>query len=111
MKRRRPAVVYLLQTFTLFYFFIWIGLIMKEINELAGQKVLQPQKLLYYWGPDETYEYLKSNTPVTRLFATRAQLKQWMLRYILSFGFYRFPAESRGLVFGAPPNYAKFFWG
>jgi glycerophosphoryl diester phosphodiesterase len=69
------------------------------------------QKLLYYWGPDETHAYLNHQTGITRLFATHSQLKQWMLRYIFSFGLYRFPAESKGLVFGAPPQYAKFFWG
>lgn len=69
------------------------------------------QKLVYYWGPDETYEYLKTRTPVTRLFATRRQIKQWMLRYVLSFGLYRFPPESKGLVFGAPVRYAKLLWG
>jgi hypothetical protein len=48
MKRRRPGVVYLLQTFTLLYLFIWIGLIMKEINELMGQKVFHPVKKSIY---------------------------------------------------------------
>ena len=40
MKKRRPAIVYLLHTFTFsIYFFFWIFFIVKEINEILGNKV------------------------------------------------------------------------
>jgi glycerophosphoryl diester phosphodiesterase len=70
------------------------------------------QKLLYYWGPDSTYEYISANVPsVTRFFATRAQAKKWYMRYIVTFGLSGFPEESRGLVLGMPPKYTKLLWG
>ena len=70
------------------------------------------QKLLFYWGPDSTYEYVNSNIPsVTRFFGTRAQVKKWFMTYMLTFGLSGFPEEGRGLVIGMPPGYTKFLWG
>ena len=70
------------------------------------------QKLLYYWGPDKTYEYVNSTIPsVTRLFGTRPRVKKWFMRYVFTFGLSGFPEESRGMVIGVPPEYTRLLWG
>ncbi len=67
---------------------------------------------IHYWGPDATYAYLQSELPrVTCLFGTRRQVKDWLIDYLLTLGFGGFPAESEGLVLGAPPAYAHYFPG
>jgi glycerophosphoryl diester phosphodiesterase len=67
---------------------------------------------IYYWGPEETYAFVHGQLPpVTRLFATRGQVRDWVQTYLLTLGFSGFPAESRGLAMGAPPEYLKYLWG
>ena len=70
------------------------------------------QRLITYWGPLETYEYVHGEIPaVTRLFGNRPQAKQCMLPYLLTFGLSGFPEPCRGLGIGLPAAYTRFAWG
>jgi len=87
-----------------------------ETAELLGDIIealpADQRKLLYYWGPDETYEYIHSRVPaVTRLLGIRPQVKRCFMPYLLTVGLSGFPKECRGLGIGMPARYAQFIWG
>jgi len=70
------------------------------------------RKLIYYWGPDKTYEYLQKELPeVKRFLVTRKQMKKWLKKYLFSFGLTNFPDEAKGVVLAMPPKYTKILWG
>lgn len=72
----------------------------------------QQQELLYYWGPDETYEYIHGHIPsVTRLMGLRPHLKECLLPYLLTFGLGGLPQECQGLGIALPPEYTGLAWG
>ena len=69
-------------------------------------------QLLYYWGPDSTFQYINQNCPpISRLFCNKNQLKKWVLTYLMTCGLSGFPNESSGLALGLPPKYAKLLPG
>jgi glycerophosphoryl diester phosphodiesterase len=73
---------------------------------------LERQLLLYYWGPDSTYDFITAKIPaIRRLFCNKKQLKNWMLTHFITFGMSGFPKESSGLAMGLPPKYAKLLPG
>lgn len=70
------------------------------------------QEQIYYWGPADSLAAVREQAPhVRKFFTTRAEMKQWAIRYMLSLGFAGFPVESGDLVMGAPAAYARFAWG
>ena len=73
---------------------------------------LERQHLLYYWGPDSTYDFITAKIPaIRRLFCNKNQLKKWVIAYFFTCGLSGFPDESKGLAFGLPPKYAKLLPG
>lgn len=82
---------------------------------LIGElKQLPPAQraLIYYWGPRELGEMIQAEVPeVTRLLAGRAELKQCLIPYLLSFGFAGFGPECRNHGMGMTRQVAPFMWG
>jgi glycerophosphoryl diester phosphodiesterase len=72
----------------------------------------EQRQLLYYWGPDETYNYLRSRFPtLVRLLGNRPIAQRCFLPYLLTFGLGGFPEECGGAGLGMPAQYAPFIWG
>jgi glycerophosphoryl diester phosphodiesterase len=72
----------------------------------------EQQRLLYYWGPPEIYEYVHGEIPaVTRFVGIRPQVKQCMMPFLLTLGLRGFPEECAGMGIGLPPTYTKIAWG
>jgi glycerophosphoryl diester phosphodiesterase len=80
--------------------------------EILGALPEKQQGLLYYWGPEETYEYVQGAIPaVTRLVGIRPQVKACMMPYWLTLGLVGFPEACQGLGIGLPPEYTRLAWG
>ena len=72
----------------------------------------EQQALLYYWGPDESYTYVRDQVPaVTRFFGQRPQVKRCLLPYLVTLGLSGVPEDCRGLGVGLPVEYTKYAWG
>ena len=72
----------------------------------------EQQGLLYYWGPEETYTYVRDRVPaVTRFFGQRPQVKHCLLPYLATLGLSGIPQDCRGLGVGLPVEYTKYAWG
>lgn len=82
-------------------------LLVDEISTLSEEQLAN----LYYWGPEKSYEYVKKHTSLRYLFATKKQVKDWLLTYMVSLGISGFPAELDGLVLGLPTDYLFAAWG
>jgi glycerophosphoryl diester phosphodiesterase len=68
----------------------------------------EQQKHLYYWGPEEVYDYVHSEVPaMTRLLGNRPLVKRCLLPYLLTFGLAGFPEECRGEGIGLPAQYLR----
>jgi glycerophosphoryl diester phosphodiesterase len=70
------------------------------------------RKLIYYWGSPEKADYIKKRVPeVTRLFATKQDIKQCLIPYVASIGFLGFGEECRNQRIGMKKKFSKYFWG
>jgi glycerophosphoryl diester phosphodiesterase len=84
----------------------------KILVNTVSTMIPDQQRLLYYWGPDESYAYIHQEVPfVTRLLATKSQETNWMMPYLLTGGLAAISAESKGVVMGMPPSYVPIVWG
>ncbi|MBN1309972.1 MAG: hypothetical protein JXB30_01045 [Anaerolineae bacterium] len=84
------------------------ALLVDAIGELPQEQ----QERLYYWGPEEVYDYVHSEVPaVTRLLANRPLTKRCFFPYLLTFGLAGFPEECRGEGIGLPAQYLRLAWG
>ena len=113
---RMPTLVEVLQTFPDEKF--WID--HKDgsmetaalLIDIVGSLPAEQQELLYYWGPEETYEAVQREIPaVTRLVGIRPQVKACMLPYLLTLGLVGFPEECQGLGIGLTPETTRLAWG
>ena len=68
-------------------------LLAEIIKNLPGEQ----QKLIYYWGPEATFQYIKKEIPtMSRLFCNKRKMKKWLYRYLLTFGLMGWSEASRG---------------
>ena len=113
---KMPTLVQVLQAFPDKTFWIDHKDGSMETAELLVEVVqaLPPeqQPRLYYWGPDEAYDFVHREIPaVTRLLGQRPQMKACFLPYILTLGLAGFPEECEGMGIGLPSAYTKVAWG
>ena len=80
--------------------------------EVVGSLPEVQQGLLYYWGPEETYQYVHGEIPaLTRLVGIRPQMKACLMPYWLTLGLVGFPEACQGLGIGLTPAYTRLAWG
>jgi len=113
---KMPTLVQVLQTFPERTFWIDHKDGAMETAELLVDvvKALPPeqQQRLYYWGPDEAYDYVHREFPtITRLLGQRPQMKRCLLPYVLTLGLAEFPEDCKGVGIGLPSEYTKVAWG
>ncbi|MGD8598832.1 MAG: hypothetical protein PVJ26_17560, partial [Anaerolineae bacterium] len=81
------------------------------VDTLKSQP-LEQQAGLYYWGPPNTFDYIRQEVPsITRLVGIRSEVKECFLPYLLSLGLAGFPEHCRGMGLGLPPEYVRLAWG
>jgi glycerophosphoryl diester phosphodiesterase len=80
--------------------------------ELVETLPEEQQALLYYWGPEEVYEYVHREIPaITRLLANRPVAKRCLFPYVATLGLAGFPEDCRGEGLGLPAQYVRLVWG
>ena len=72
----------------------------------------EQQALIYYWGPPDTWDYVRQEIPAaTRLLGNRPEMKECLLPYLLTLGMGGFPEECQGRGIGLTPQYARYMPG